>query len=289
LWLAVDLSFFNEPGADDVSKFGGKAASLAKLGAAGRIPPGFSLSVDAFQRWAANGGTDMPDALSEELRKAYATLERTCGVIDVPVAVRSSAVDEDGIGESFAGLHDTFLNIIGAEAVIEAVIKCWQSLKNEQALEYRKTNGLNIDSAQMGVVVQQLVFADVSAVAFSANPISGNRDEVVINANYGLGEAVVSGLVTPDTIVIDRNNPAQQNLTIGAKESMTVRTDTGTDEKKVPRMMQSMPALTEDQAFEIMELVVNLEKHNGWPVDVELAFHDSQLFLLQCRPITTLS
>jgi pyruvate,water dikinase len=209
-------------------------------------------------------------------------------VIDVPVAVRSSAVDEDGIGESFAGLHDTFLNVVGAEAVVEAVIKCWRSLGNEQAIEYRKNNGLEIDSAAMGVVVQQLVFADVSAVAFSANPVNNSRDEVLINANYGLGEAVVSGLTTPDSIVIDRNDLSQQAVTIGAKETMTVRTEDGTAEKPVPRIMQGMAVLTEEQATEIAELVVNLEIHNGWPVDVELAIHDSQLYLLQCRPITTL-
>ena len=206
----------------------------------------------------------------------------------MPVAVRSSAVDEDGIGESFAGLHDTFLNVIGAEDVVEAVIKCWRSLGNEQAIEYRKNNGLEIDSAAMGVVVQQLVFADVSAVAFSANPINGSRDEVVINSNYGLGEAVVSGLTTPDTIIIDRNDLSNQAVSIGAKESMTVRTENGTEEKPVPRIMQGMAVLTEEQATEIAELVVNLENHNGWPVDVELAIQDSQLYLLQCRPITTL-
>ena len=206
----------------------------------------------------------------------------------MPVAVRSSAVDEDGIGESFAGLHDTFLNVIGAEDVVEAVIKCWRSLGNEQAIEYRKNNGLEIDSAAMSVVVQQLVFADVSAVAFSANPINGARDEVVINANYGLGEAVVSGLTTPDTIIIDRNDLSNQAVSIGAKESMTVRTENGTEEKPVPRIMQGMAVLTEEQATEIAELVVNLENHNGWPVDVELAIQDSQLYLLQCRPITTL-
>jgi phosphoenolpyruvate synthase/pyruvate phosphate dikinase len=288
-WLAVTLAFFDDPGADNVDMFGGKAASLAKLGSAGRIPPGFSLSVDEFKKWVDSGSGDMPDDVAAEIKQSYSALERLCSVIDVPVAVRSSAVDEDGIGESFAGLHDTFLNVIGAEAVVEAIIKCWRSLGNEQTIEYRKNNGLEIDSAAMVVVVQQLVFADVSAVAFSANPVSGSRDEVLINANYGLGEAVVSGLTTPDSIIIDRNDLSKQTLTIGAKEKMTVRTDGGTEEKSVPRMMQAMPVLTEEQAAEIAQLVVNLENHNGWPVDVECAIHDSQLYLLQCRPITTLN
>jgi pyruvate,water dikinase len=260
--------------------FGGKAASLARLGAAGRIPPGFSISVDSFSSWVDNGSDQMPADVSAEIKRAYGVLERTCAVIDVPVAVRSSAVDEDGIGESFAGLHDTFLNVVGADSVVDSVIKCWRSLGNEHALEYRIANGLAVDSAQMGVVVQQLVFADISAVAFSANPINGNRDEVVINANFGLGEAVVSGLTTPDTVVVKRDDFSQQSLTIGAKEIMTVRTEDGTDEKPVPRIMRGMPVLSEDQVTEIAELVVNLEKLSGWPVDVELAIHDAQLFLL---------
>lgn len=285
----MNLSFFDDPGADDVKLFGGKAASLAKLGSAGRIPPGFSLSVNAFQSWVDSGSGRMPGEIAAEIKEAYKTLERTCAVIDVPVAVRSSAVDEDGVGESFAGLHDTFLNVIGAESIIEAVIKCWRSIGNPEAIEYRKANGLDIESAQMGVVVQQLVFADFSAVAFSANPINGDRDEVVINTNFGLGEAVVGGLVTPDTIIIDRNDLSKQSLTIGAKETMTVRTENGTAEKPVPRIMRGIPVLTEEQATEIAELVVNLEKYNGWPVDVECAIQDSQLYLLQCRPITTLS
>lgn len=285
----MTLRFFDDPGADDISLFGGKAASLAKLGMAGRIPPGFSISVDSYSSWVAHGRDQMPVEVSDEIRQAYGTLERSCAVIDVPVAVRSSAVDEDGIGESFAGLHDTFLNVIGADSVIDSVINCWRSLGNEHAVDYRVANGLEIESAQMGVVVQQLVFADVSAVAFSVNPIDGNRNEVVINANFGLGEAVVSGLTTPDTVVVQRSDLSQQALTLGSKEVMTVRTDNGTDEKPVPRIMRGMPVLTEDQVTEIAELVVNLEVHNGWPVDVELAIHDSQLFLLQCRPITTLN
>lgn len=282
------LAFFNEPGADDVSQFGGKAASLARLNSVGTIPPGFSISVSAFQSWTDAGSDSMPDTISTEIRNAYEALERSTGVIDVPVAVRSSAVDEDGAGESFAGLHDTFLNVIGADSVVDSVIKCWQSINNEQALEYRAANGLEIESAQMGVVVQQLVFADVSAVAFSANPINGNRDEVLINANYGLGEAVVSGLTTPDSIVINHSDLTNQALTIGAKEHMTVRTDDGTAEKAVPRIMRGMPVLTEEQAAEIAELAIKLQNHNGWPVDVECAIHDSKLYLLQCRPITTL-
>ena len=230
----------------------------------------------------------MPEDLAAEIRVAYASLEETSGIPDLPVAVRSSAVDEDGSGDSFAGLHDTYLNIRGAESVIGAVIKCWRSLTNERALEYRTAKGLGAGSALMGVVIQQLVFADVSAVAFSANPISGDRTEIVINANYGLGEAVVSGETTPDTIIVNKNDLQQQALTIGSKEVMTVRTEQGTAEKSVPRIMRDQPVLTSEQAADIAKLAQRLEDQHGWPVDLECAIHGANLYLLQCRPITTL-
>lgn len=284
----MTLCFFNDPGASDASLYGGKGASLGRLASANRIPPGFCLSIVAYRRWAAAGATQMPAGLESEIRAAYAELEKGCGVADVPVAVRSSAVDEDGSGESFAGLHDTYLNVVGGDAVIESVINCWESLKNPHALEYRAEKGLDSESAMMGVVVQQLVFADVSSVAFSANPISGDRSEVVINANYGLGEAVVSGVTTPDMITVKKDDLSLQQVSIGAKERMTIRTPTGTAEANVPRIMRSQPALTPQQATEIAQLAIDLESRYGWAVDIECAIQGSDLFLLQCRPITTL-
>lgn len=230
----------------------------------------------------------MPEDLASDIRKAYSRLEQICGTPGVPVAVRSSAVDEDGTGESFAGQYDTFLNVVGVDSVLGAVVRCWHSLTNNHAIEYRKSVGLDARPAPMAVVVQQLVFADVSAVAFSANPISGDRSEVVINANYGLGEAVVSGVTTPDTIVVSKDDFNQQFLTIGSKEVMTVRTPEGTEQKKVPRIMREAPALKPEQAAEIAELACRLEDSYGWPIDLECAIQDSTLYLLQCRPITTL-
>ncbi len=282
--------WFDHPEARKVELVGGKAASLANLASVQRVPPGFCLSVKAFEVWGAqalSGGAPAIE-LGKTVRDLYSELESRTGVRDVPVAVRSSAIDEDGSGDSFAGLHDTYLNIVGPEAVIDAVVKCWASLTSPQALQYRESKGLQVDSARMGVVVQQLVPADVSAVVFSANPITGDTDEVLINANYGLGESVVSGMATPDTITVRKSDLSQQSVVIGAKEYMSVRTDTGTEEIPVPRIMQSQPALSAEQVSEIAQLAIDLEQHNGWPVDVECAIHDSALYLLQCRPITTL-
>ena len=283
--------WFDHPEARNTERVGGKAASLAALASVKRVPPGFCVSADAYDAWGARAlerGTP-GEELRDIVRGMYSELEARTGVPGTPVAVRSSAIDEDGSGDSFAGLHDTYLNIIGAESVTDAIVKCWASLTSQRALDYRKLRGLDTDSARMGVVVQQLVPADVSAVVFSANPITGSRDEALINANYGLGESVVSGMATPDTIIVSKSDVSQQSLAIGAKEFMSVRTESGTEEVSVPRIMRSQPALSQDQAAEIAQLAIDLERHCGWPVDVECAFHDSILYTLQCRPITTLA
>jgi len=120
------------------------------------------------------------------------------------VAVRSSALDEDGAGASFAGQHETYLNVVGAAAVAEAVARCWASVRSSRALEYRRRQGFPLDGARIAVLVQQLIPADVSSVVFSANPVTGSRDEVMINASWGLGESIVGGTVTPDTYVVRR-------------------------------------------------------------------------------------
>ena len=282
--------WFENLEAQRVDLVGGKAASLARLASTQRVPPGFALSTNAYEEWgpqAVDAHNLVPELLAA-VQELYSELESRTGMNNVPVAVRSSAIDEDGSGDSFAGLHDTYLNIVGASAVTDAVVKCWGSLQSPQALHYRESKGLDVASARMGVVVQQLVPADSSAVAFSANPITGDRDEVLINANYGLGESVVGGMATPDTIIVQKSDLSQQQVTIGAKEFMSVRTASGTEEKPVPKSMQSMPALSPEQVSEIAKLTIELEQHSGWPVDIECAFHDGQLYLLQCRPITTL-
>lgn len=284
----MNILFFDQPGADEAAIYGGKAASLGRLAATAQVPPGFSIPADAYRSWLESDAREIPDAIAVEIRHAYAALEVKSDTKKVAVAVRSSAIDEDGAGDSFAGLHDTYLNIRGIDAVIESVVDCWRSLRNQRAMEYRESRGFDASSAAMGVVVQQLVNTDVSAVAFSANPITGNPDEIVINANYGLGEAVVSGITTPDTVVVRKFDHGQQSLSLGAKEVMTVRTDAGTNERDTPRILRDQPALSREQATAIADLALLLEDHHGWPVDVECAIQDSNIFLLQCRPITTL-
>ena len=202
--------------------------------------------------------------------------------------MRSSAVDEDGVSASFAGQHETFLNLVGASQVIDAVIQCWASGWSERALDYRRKQGLSDTRVEIAVLVQQLVEADVAAVVFSANPITGNRDEVVVNASWGLGESIVGGTVTPDMYTLCKSDGTVTHRAIGEKRTMTVPVPGGTRDVDVPRLLRAQACLDADQLAAAAELARSLESTMGWPVDVECAWRDRILYLLQCRPITTL-
>jgi phosphoenolpyruvate synthase/pyruvate phosphate dikinase len=202
--------------------------------------------------------------------------------------VRSSAVDEDGATHSFAGQYETYLNIVGVEAVAEAVVRCWTSVRTERALAYRQGQGLSVEGVRLAVLVQQLIPADAAAVVFSANPLTGSRDEVLINASWGLGESIVNGTVTPDTYVIRKADLAIVSHDIAEKRRMTVLAHEGTQEVPVPRRQQRSPSIDDGQVVELARLGMALELAMGWPVDSECAFRGGELYLLQCRPITTL-
>ncbi len=175
------------------------------------------------------------------------------------MGVRSSGVDEDGATASFAGLHETYLNIVGVDAVAEAVTRCWASASSEHALAYRRQQGRSGQSVRLAVLVQQLVDAEVSAVVFSANPVSGNREEVVINASWGLGESVVGGTVTPDAYVVRKSDLGLVSRDIAEKRLMTVLVDGGTQEVPVPRERQTAPVLDEEQVGELAGLSMILK------------------------------
>jgi pyruvate,water dikinase len=290
LWL-------DEPECQNRLWAGGKAAGLAALAGRFRIPPGFCLTTAAFDLTVASGilpdengaaRCALPPALREELAHAYQMLAERCNLAEPPVAVRSSAVDEDGHGASFAGQHETFLNVQGVEAIAEAVAKCWDSACADRALAYRRQQGLAYDGVRLAVLVQHLVVADISAVLFSANPVTGNRDEAVINASWGLGESIVGGTVTPDTYVVRTTDYAVVSRQVTQKERMTVPVAGGTREVNVPRCVRSQPALDDGQVVALARLGRALEAALGWPVDIECAYQAGTLFLLQCRPITVL-
>jgi phosphoenolpyruvate synthase/pyruvate phosphate dikinase len=214
----------------DIDRAGAKAAHLSRLASSYRVPAGFCIAAEAYSRWAelidsgrpASPTPCIPLALADALASAYQDLADMCGVTDPSVAVRSSAVDEDDVTHSFAGQYETYLNISGIHAVAEAVVRCWTSVRTARALAYRQRHGSSVAGARLAVLVQQLVPADASAVVFSANPVTGSDDEVMINASWGMGESLVSGTVTPDTYIVRKSDLAIGFRDIAAKRRMTV-------------------------------------------------------------------
>jgi len=261
---------------------GGKAANLSRYAATHPVPPGFAVAALPASL------TALPPDLSDAIGTAYRRLADRSGTPNLPVAVRSSALDEDGADASFAGQHDTFLNIRGSDAVVDFVHRCVRSAASAEAMAYRSQRGIALEDVRIAVLVQQLVPSDVSAVVFSANPISGQRDEVMINANWGLGESIVGGSATPDTFIVSKDRMDVSWRDIADKERMTVMSTHGTVEAPVPAELRTRPSLQDSEILEITRLALALEQAAGHPVDVECAIAQNTLYLLQCRPITTL-
>jgi pyruvate,water dikinase len=278
----MNLLWLGDPKSFDVTLVGGKAANLSRLARMyHRVPDGFSLPVTVMDEVH-------PLDLQDEITAAISDLMACHSLPDFIAAVRSSAVDEDGATASFAGQHETYLNIVGANAIIQAVTRCWESARSEHALDYRRQQGLSVERPQIAVFVQQLVASDVSAVVFSANPVTGGRDEIMINASWGLGESIVGGTVTPDTFIVRKSDLEIIQRIIADKQRMTVSAPLGTHEVEVPRFLRTQTCLADEQVVEMAKLALTLETTMEHPVDVECAYADGELYLLQCRPITTL-
>lgn len=280
LVLALD-----DPRAADPALVGPKAAHLSALSATHPVPPGFCLTADAFRRADRAGGID-PE-LGRAIVDAYVDLVGDA-TSPPPVAVRSSALDEDGPATSFAGQHDTILGVVGLDAVLAAIERTWASLRSDVALAYRRDHGVPEEGLALAVLVQRLVVADASGVAFSADPVSGRRDRMIVNATWGLGESLVAGHVTPDGWTLAKEDLQVVETRPSEKAKMTVLTEGRTVELAVPTFLCARPALTDADLAAVAELTRGLEAHQGWPVDVEFALADGELFLLQCRPVTAL-
>lgn len=302
------------------ARAGGKGASLAKLGAAGfPVPPGFVVTVDAYHAFHAacrlhesvQHLATLPDRPSvADVRTAcepFASRLETAtlpGDVEAAIfaafselrartgegatfAVRSSGVSEDGAGASFAGLYESYLNLRTTAQVLEAVQKCYDCLWQPRAVQYRTLKHIDHGKEAMGVVVMQTVPSAVSGVAFSLNPVTGAADEVVINASWGLGEAVVSGLVTPDNYVA-RKDGAVMMQDIFDKHVQIVPVPGGTEQQDTPRHLATAPALERERVSQVATIVAAVEEHYGCPIDVEFAYDvEGRFFLLQARPITT--
>jgi len=247
---------------------GGKGANLGRMSRAGfPVPPGFFVTTEAYHAFvqandlqaqlvalatekaktaeAASAAIRLlfeqgrvPPEVAAAIQSAYGQLMRVSADAS-PVAVRSSATAEDLPGASFAGQHESFLNVCGEQAVLDAVKRCWSSLWTPRALNYRARQGIDPSTVSLAVVVQVMVPAEASGIMFTADPISGARDEIAIDTAWGLGEAIVGGLTTPDHIVVDKATGTIKQIAIGDKAVMTVPTTTGTEEREVEASKRS--------------------------------------------------
>ncbi|GAA3619705.1 PEP/pyruvate-binding domain-containing protein [Microlunatus ginsengisoli] len=301
-------------GRDDVEAVGGKAANLGELARAGQpVPPGFVVTTESYQAFVdANGlaaviaATQPTEPSDEAYRRASETIRAqfVAGTVDPklrravlaayaridrgPVAVRSSATAEDLADASFAGQQDTYLNVEGDDAVLDAVRRCWASLWTARAMAYRDQRGIEAASVRLAVVVQRLVDADAAGVMFTANPANGRRNQTLISAAWGLGEAVVSGLVNTDQITVDTAGGRVLASEVADKTVQTVRTPTGTQERPVPAERRRARVLDDAAALELARVGGTIAAHFGVPQDIEWARSGDEFFVLQSRPITAL-
>ena len=306
LWVWLDR------GAASSAEVGGKAASLGRLATLNvRTPAAAVLTTAAYELLARHLGlpsaiaevpaaelarirtliqeASLPAALRETLRTLHDAFMARCGP-GIALAVRSSATGEDTMAASFAGVHDTVLNVRTPAALDAAVRRVWASLWSEPAVAYRRAGRLANAGAAMAVVVQQLVRSDISFIAFSTDPVHGDAGNVVICASWGLGEALVSGRVVPDHIIVGPDGTVHDYV-IGSKQVMTIVADApegGTREVPVPRALRAIPALDPSLAAAIATLPRDLSRRLGFPADVEGGIAADTVHVFQVRPVTTL-
>jgi pyruvate,water dikinase len=309
---------FNKIGTVDLPLVGGKGANLGEMTRAGfPVPPGFCLTTHTFRTfinscpqmasfYAALAG--LPDEDLVATRKIGIEIRQTLQTVPIPnevatavrqtlqtldpnasYAVRSSATAEDLPDASFAGQQDTYLNMRGETAVLDAIRRCWASLFTDRAILYRQQNGFDHQEVALSVVVQQMVLPEISGILFTADPVSQNRQITSIDASYGLGEALVAGLVSADLYRVDTRSNQLVEVKIGDKQ-LAIRPlpDGGTIQETLNNAQRTTQVLNEKQAVTLAQLGQKIEAHYGQPQDIEWAIADGQIYLLQTRPITTL-
>ncbi|MCM1263469.1 MAG: phosphoenolpyruvate synthase, partial [Butyrivibrio sp.] len=340
---------FNEIGKDDVMTAGGKGANLGEMTRAGLpVPAGFVVTADAYRSFLRENHIDeeidalLDDAGSDE-QKLFAAAQKirsliTAGSMPVSlreavsqnylnlgehkrVAVRSSATAEDLPDASFAGQQETYLNVVGIDALCENIICCYASLWGNRAVSYRQTQGYDQKSVALAVVVQEMVESEKAGVLFTVNPVNNNRDEMQLNASYGLGEAVVSGKVTADTFICSKDGSIRSSV-VGSKEIEIIYaqnaekeesgvsqnitkeiSDTlenvangtstvlqsGTKEVPVAPERRNVLCLSEEEVKALCKAAVDVENYYGCPMDIEWAIRGGNAYILQARAITTLN
>ena len=319
---------FNKISQKDISLAGGKGASLGEMIKAGiLVPGGFVVLTSAFKKFLKDTGIDteiekvlkeidienaksvtenskilnnliceseMPEDIEKEILEKFGKLKTEY------VAVRSSATSEDGKTDSWAGQLESYLNVT-EKNLIENIKKCWASLYSERALFYgnkRKNTPSEIPLTpfskggtlknSVAVIVQKMIQSEISGVCFTVHPVSKNKNQLIIEAGYGLGEAIVSGMITPDNYVIDKNSLKILDKNIFDQKKMIVRTGSGNKTAPVNSKKSNLQKLSDSGIIKLSEICVEIEKHYQKPQDIEWALEKNKLYILQSRPITTL-
>ncbi|MDH5690694.1 MAG: phosphoenolpyruvate synthase, partial [Candidatus Bathyarchaeota archaeon] len=316
----------------DIPSVGGKNANLGEMINAGiPVPPGFAITAYSYKRFIEETGistkiyaiiketvtdpndprqyeiaskkirelidsTPMPKDVEEAIRHAYEELCRRLNTNMISVAVRSSATAEDLPDASFAGQQETYLNVKGENELLEKTVKCWSSLFTPRAIFYRTEKGFKHEDVLISVGVQKMVNAKAAGVTFTINPVSGNRDQIVIEGNYGLGESVVSGAVTPDDFIVDKATLNIVEKRIARKTVQFIRDpSTGkTVHVEVPSEKQEQPCLSDEEIHKLAEMAKRIEQLYGtaqdieWAIDGDLPF-PANIFIVQSRPETVWS
>jgi pyruvate,water dikinase len=326
------VTWFEDLRKDDIPLVGGKNANLGEMLQAGiPVPPGFAVTAYAYNKFITETGlaekiyktieetvtavsnpqqfekaskeirklieaTPMPRDIEEAVKKAYTLLNKRTKSAEAFVAVRSSATAEDLPDASFAGQQETYLNVAGAKELVEKTVKCWSSLFTPRAIFYRTEKGFKHEQVLISVGVQKMVNAKAAGVIFTLNPVTGETDQIIIEANWGVGESVVSGSVTPDNYVVDKKTLKILEKKIAKKTVEYIRDPkTGkTIHADVPAGRQEEQCLTEEEITKLAELAKRIEKHYGHPQDIEFAIDRSlpfpeNLFIVQSRPETVWS
>ncbi|MBK6508903.1 MAG: phosphoenolpyruvate synthase [Haliea sp.] len=311
------IAWFEELSRDSIENAGGKGANLGEMTRAGLpVPPGFVVTTDAFlstldacgvrselaRLFAGSPGNDstalaeasagmraliegvkVPQDVCDAIAKAYVKLGAGA------VAVRSSATSEDTGSTSFAGMHETFTNVNGVDALVQRVVACWASAYGQRVISYRKSQAMT-EEPTLAVVVQTMLDSQRSGVIFTADPATNDADIIVIEGAFGLGEVVVAGQVEVDTYQVTKAGPRLRQVRAGNKAFKIVRAADGS-EQQVPLNEDDAArrVLTDDEVLQLATLALRVEKHYGAPQDMEWAFADGQFYLVQTRPITTLA
>ena len=306
---------FGKIGKENTDLAGGKGASLGEMTKAGiPVPPGFVILADTFREVIKTNNLDdkiaeilksvkiedtesvdeaskkireliagakTPENIESEILKSFDQLKAE------HVAVRSSATAEDSSSASWAGELETYLNTT-REDLLETVKKCWSSLFTPRAIFYRIEKKMQNEDVAVAIVIQKMVESEISGVAFTVHPVTKDPNSMVIEAGWGLGEAIVGGQVTPDTYSIDKKNIKVVDIYQSEQEMMIVRDGNQTKEATVPAEKKDKQKLNEDQILELAEICLDIEKHYGKPQDIEWAFENNKFYIVQSRPITTL-